>query len=223
MSTTMPAGASQGETRIAIKGVPWSVYETWIDSLPAGTPVRMAYDGRNLEIMVKGPVHEGFRELLGRFVREVAETLGIELKGLGETTWKRADVERGLEADQCYFLDATKIDAVQEALARRSNDVADYPNPDLAIEVDISTSAVDRPGIYAALGVPELWRFDGEELTIEQLDEAGAYRASESSRWLRVRATDVLRWLLHEDTRNERAWAERLRDWVRDELSARGR
>ena len=38
-------------------------------------------------------------------------------------------------------------------MARGSNDVADYPNPDLAIEVDISPSQLDRPEIYAKLQV----------------------------------------------------------------------
>ena len=79
MSVMTEAGASAGETRIAIKGVEWKVYDTWVDSLPEGSPVRMAYDGRSLEIMVKGPVHENFRDLLGRFVREVADALAALL------------------------------------------------------------------------------------------------------------------------------------------------
>ncbi|MFO0889714.1 MAG: Uma2 family endonuclease [Isosphaeraceae bacterium] len=221
MGTPTMSTGIVGETRIAIKGVPWTVYETWIDSLPEGTPVRMAYDGRDLEIMVKGPVHESFRDLLGRFVREVSESLAIPLKSLGETTWKRPDVERGLEADQCYFFAAEKIDAVADAVARRSNDVADYPNPDLAIEVDISPSSVDRPGIYAALRVPEVWRFDGESVTIEQLDPELGYQQAATSRWLFVRGGEVARWLLREDTRDERDWAERLRRWTREDLATR--
>jgi Uma2 family endonuclease len=223
MSVMTEAGGIAGETRIAIKGVNWKVYETWVDLLPEGSPVRMAYDGRSLEIMVKGPVHENFRDVLGRFVREVADALAIPLKGLGETTWKRPEVERGLEADQCYFFTAEKIVAVNDALGRRINDVADYPNPDLAIQVDISPSQVDRPGIYAALTVPEVWRFDGETLSIEQLDPAAGYFDSGASRWLPVRAEEVARWLLREDTRDERAWAERLRAWSREELAGRGR
>ena len=149
--------------------------------------------------------------------------LAIPLKSLGETTWKRPEVERGLEADQCYFFKAEKIAAVNDALARRTNDVADYPNPDLAIEVDISPSQVDRPGIYAALAVPEVWRFDGETLSIEQLDPSAGYSNSGASRWLPVRAGEVAHWLLHEDTRDERAWAERLRAWSREVLAGRGK
>ena len=148
MSLATDTARTGGETRIAVKGVSWKVYESWIDSLPERTHVRMAYDGRNLEIMVKGPLHENFRDLLGRFVRVVSSALTIPVKGLGATTWKRPEVERGLEADQCYFFSARKkIRAVSEALGQRSNDVADYPNPDLAIEVDLSPSQIDRPDL----------------------------------------------------------------------------
>ena len=45
---------------------------------------------------------------------------------------------------------------IAEAVARMSEDVADYPNPDLGVEVDVSPSKIDRPGIYAALGVAEV-------------------------------------------------------------------
>ena len=116
MSLATETARTGGETRIAVKGVGWNVYESWVDSLPERTPIRMAYDGRNLEIMVKGPLHENFRDLLGRFVRVVSSALAIPVKGLGETTWKRPEVERGLEADQCYFFSADKIRAVNEAL-----------------------------------------------------------------------------------------------------------
>ncbi|MGB2612602.1 MAG: Uma2 family endonuclease [Isosphaeraceae bacterium] len=151
MTRPKPTGPiePEGETRIAVRGVPWSVYELWVDALPERSGIRMAYDGEDLEIMTKGPKHEDFRELLGRIVTEVAVELNIPQKCLGETTWKRPELSRGLEADQCYYFQSEKLAAAAQAKARGSNDVADYPNPDLAIEVDISPSLVDRPGIYA--------------------------------------------------------------------------
>src|SRR4051794_40829517 len=99
VSTTVPPSTG-AETRIRIAGMTFQAYETWVNSLPARSPVRMAFDGRSLEIMVKGPVHEDFRGLLGRFVEEVSGELEIPAVGLGETTWKRPEAGRGLEADQ---------------------------------------------------------------------------------------------------------------------------
>jgi len=212
---------TEGETRIAVRGVPWSVYELWVDSLPERSGIRMAYDGEDLEIMTKGRRHENDITLIGRLVNEVTVELGIPCASNRETTWKRPEVSRGLEADQSYYFRPEKLAAAAAARSRGSNDVADYPNPDLAIEIDISPSLIDRPAIYAALGVTEVWRFDGELLTIERLNPDGSYSPIESSAWLPIRPDEVIRWLTQEDSTDESAWARRLRNWVRAELAAR--
>ena len=82
--------------------------------------------------------HEIDRKLLNQVVWLVAEVCAIPFKSAGQTTWKRPDVARGLEADESYFFHADKLDAVAAGKARRSLDIADYPNPDLGIEVDMS-------------------------------------------------------------------------------------
>ena len=174
----------------------------------------MAFDGKDLEIMVKGPVHDNYGRLLDRFITAIAAALGISHRGLGETTWIRPELERGLEADQCYVFDPAKLAVVNELLARRENDVAAYPNPDLAVEVDLSRPQADRPGIYAALQVPELWRFDGEIVSIEQLGSDGRYVDTGRSRWLPVTADEATLWLDREDTRDMVAWEGRVRAWA---------
>ncbi len=225
MTPTLPTShkvhTPRGETRIVVRSVPWSTYELWIDSLPAHSGVRMAFDGEDLEIMTKGPTHEDFRDLLGQLVREICMELGIPHKCLGETTWKRPDLSRGIEADQCYFFRPEKLAAVAAARSRGSNDVADYPNPDLAIEIDISPSLIDRAAIYAALGVTEIWRFDGEVLAIDRLNPEGYYCPAQSSVWLPIRPEEVVRWLTREDSTDDLAWTGRLRNWVRTELTNR--
>jgi Uma2 family endonuclease len=209
------AGAKVGETRLVVPDVSWRVYETWVESLPAQNPVRMAYDGRDLEIMTKGPDHEDFRLLLGHVVVESARFLRLPIKGLGETTWKRPEINRGIEADQCFYFSPEKLAAA--AKSRSSNDVAGFPNPDLAIEIDLSPSLIDRPAVYAAMGVTEVWRFDGEAMTIEQLQTDGQYAEVEVSLFLGIRPDEVTRWLVDEDTADEIAWLERLSGWLRDE------
>jgi Uma2 family endonuclease len=204
-----------GEARIAIRGVDWEIYDKLSDAVGEGQHIRMAYDGRDLEIMTTSRFHEHFKDLFGLFVSEVATELKIPRTSGGETTWKRPELLRGLEADQCYEFQPEKRAAVVAALKRRSMDIADYPNPDLAIEVDISPSEVDRPGIYAALQVPEVWRFDGEQVTIEQLQDDGSYLEVEMSRFLPVKAKEIRRWILDEDATDQSAWCRRLRTWAR--------
>jgi Uma2 family endonuclease len=227
VTSTIPPSAGpdnlQGETRIAIRDVPWTLYRNLVDSLPENSGIRTAYDGEDLEIMTKGRRHENYSSLFGRLVDVVTEELAIPCSANRETTWKRDEVERGLEADHCYYFRAEKLAAAAASKALGSNNVADYPNPDMAIEIDISASLVDRPGIYAALRVSEVWRFDGDSLLIERLGPEGRYTPVEASGWLPIRADEVVRWLTEEPSTDESAWARRLRNWVRAELSARPR
>ena len=211
------------EQRIAIRDVSWDLYDRLSDAIGERQHVYLAYDGKDLEIMTKGFIHEGYRGFFGRLVGALTFELRIRSRDLGETTWKRPEIARGLEGDLCYYFTARKLAAAARAWARKSDKIADYPNPDLAIEIDISPSEVDRPAIYAALKVPEVWRFDVESLVIEQLQKDGAYAPVESSRFLPVRAEEVYRWLEVEDTSDELAWEERLREWIRAELAPRGK
>jgi Uma2 family endonuclease len=204
---------SAGELRLRFSGVPFGTYESLIRALPERTPVRMAYDGRNLEIMVTGPVHDHFSDIISQFIHVVARAGRIPRVALGETTWIRPEIHRGLEADRCYMFDPAKIATTNALLRRVDNDVADYPNPDLAIEVDISRPQVDRPSIYTALQVPEIWTFDGEVVIIAQLSD-GQYVDTGRSRWLPVTAADVTRWVAEYDLDNPDAWEDRLRAWA---------
>ena len=88
-------------------------------------------------------------------------------------------MNRGIEADLSYYVDAAKVAAFDAALAKRSGKIQDYPNPDLAAEVDISRPKIDRQGIYAALQVSEVWRVFEEHVSIEQLQSDGKYVAAE--------------------------------------------
>jgi len=224
MSTTLnetmaqPARTSGGETRILVPGVGWRFYETFVDALPEGSPVRLAYDGKDLEIMVTGPLHDDFADLLDAFFKAVARGLGLRFKPQGQTTWKRPEIEKGLESDRCYYLEPAKIAAALAARAAGSNDVKDYPNPDLTIEVDISPAQADRAAIYAAMRVAEVWSFDGATLTIRTLGADGRYQVVKQSRLLPLRADQVPRWLLKEDLSDYTAWMDRVSAWARKSL-----
>jgi len=206
-----------------IRGVDWKFYEQLVESIPEGVNIHVDYDGTDVEIMSLSLLHDDAKGLLDRVVEIVAEECEIPFKSAGQTTWKRPEVARGLEADECYFFRVDKLTAVAQAKARRSKNIADYPNPDLAIEVDISPPKIDRPGIHAALRIAEVWRFEGEgeQVVIERLGEDGSYYPVEASGFLPIRAEEVRRWVVDEDSRDESAWARGLRAWVRVELLPR--
>jgi Uma2 family endonuclease len=199
------------DRRVVFRGVDWAFYEKLVDSIPEGTHIHVDYDGRDLEVMSTGRKHGKRNKLLGQFVEAVAQVMSISYSSLADTTWKRPEVARGLQSDQCYYFLPEKLAIDAASLERDSDDIADYPNPDLAIEVDVSRPQVDRAGIYAALRVAEVWRLHGETLTIERLTPEGTYATVTSSGFLPVRAEEVRRWVIEEDATDESAWAQRLR------------
>jgi Uma2 family endonuclease len=55
------------------------------------------------------------------------------------------------------------------------------PPPDLAVEVDVSPADIGKPSLYAALGVPELWRYENRKLGVYRLTAERTYVPSAES------------------------------------------
>ncbi len=164
--------------------------------------------------MAPGPFHEWDKEILSLFIRIVARSLGLPRKALASTTWKRPGADRGIEADQCFYFTPAKIAAARAARQAGRNDSTHFPVPDLAVEVDFSQPQIDRPSIYATIGVAEIWRLVKDKVRIEQLNPDGTYRRSRTSRFLLVRDTDIRRRVIEEDSSEEAAWENRLIAWA---------
>lgn len=209
-----------GERKV-FRGVDWEFYTRLHDAIGEQPWLRIGFDGRDLEIMPTSPLHEDVGRFASRLVEVVCEELVIPWRSLGSTTWERPAIRRGIEADDCFFFAPEKLAAIGAAVARRSKDVADYPNPDLAIEVDLSEPKIDRPGIYAALRVPEIWRFTEARAIIERLTDQGSYAEAGEGGFLPIRTEEVARWVFLEDTGDVGDWKRRLRAWVRAELAGR--
>ena len=132
-------------------------------------------------------------------------------------TCQREDLERGLEPDDCYWI-------AHESVMRGRTEV-DFevdPAPDLAIEIEISRSVLNRIGIYAALRVPEVWRSDGERVRVNILGEDGQYHESERSlAFPFLPIAELERFLKLAGTISETQLLRTFRVWVRDQ-AARG-
>jgi Uma2 family endonuclease len=202
------------EGSLVFRGVDWHTYNQLSESLGDGQRVHLIYDGKDLEIMVIGNAHEILKGRASKIVNALAMGRRVNYVDSGQATWKTK--LRGLEADLSYYFDPEKIRAAKAAFARDSRDPADYPRPDMAIEIDLSPSQVDRPAIYRDLRVFEIWRFTGRaRLIIEQLQADGSYAAVAESRFLRIRPEEVIRWLNEADVEpDESAWQLRLTQWA---------
>jgi Uma2 family endonuclease len=160
--------------RLLLYGIDWNTYEKFLDAV-GNRPIRLTYDGWNLEFTLPRWDHESVSRCIDRLVVALGIVLGFVIRGGQTVTLKRKDVKRGVEADQTYYIQ-------NEPAVRgiKNLDLNVLPPPDLALEVDITHYSLDRMEIYAALRVPEIWRYDGEELSFHQL-RAGDYQVAANS------------------------------------------
>ncbi|HEV7298983.1 MAG TPA: Uma2 family endonuclease [Tepidisphaeraceae bacterium] len=132
----------------------WDFYESVLRDYDEA-PTRVNFDGSTLEIMTLSIEHEAFKEFIGRMIGEIAMEFQVAMRSRGSTTLQLRSIEKGLEADQCFWIQHQA--AVRDV---RRLDLTIHPPPDLVVEVDITHAVVDRESIYASLGVPEMWHFD---------------------------------------------------------------
>ena len=163
--TTDPAATRRRpKQRVRLSGVSWATYTRVVRALEGNPGARLAYDRGELEIMAPSFEHEDDAYHLGLFLDILAEELGLPLRRGGSVTLKRKRWKKGVEPDRCFWV----ANAAQLAGVRQL-DLRVHPPPDVAIEVDVSSSSLDRFGIYARLGVGELWRLDGDVLRFHLL------------------------------------------------------
>jgi Uma2 family endonuclease len=204
------------EQRVVLRGVGWHGYEVLLRMVGDG-PVRVTYLHGDAELMAPSYDHEGFKKRIARLIEMLTTELDIPCEAAGSTTWRREIEDVGLEPDECYYIANS-----HRVAGRRDVDLRSDPPPDLAIEAEISRSALNRMTVYAGLGVPEIWRFDGENLVAEVLREDGTYAPSEASPRLPFLPLEAIRdWLLRAEGLGQTIWIRQFRDWVRHELAPR--
>ncbi|MGA2617813.1 MAG: Uma2 family endonuclease [Thermoguttaceae bacterium] len=206
----MSVAAPQAESRVLLFNVAWSTFEALLaDNDSRGT--RFTYDQGTLEIMSPSREHERIGVLLGRMIAIMAMELDIPISSGGSTTLKDRLKERGIEPDECFY-----VSNEPRMRARDDYDPAVDPPPDLAIEVDISRSSLNKLAIYADLGVPEVWMHDGTALCVYQLQSDGSYtKQDHSPAFPFLPLEEVQRFLEQRNTTDESSWMRAFRDWVR--------
>jgi Uma2 family endonuclease len=163
--------------------------------------------------------HEWIADRLGLFVHLVTTLLRIPCTASASTTFRRHDLDKGIEGDQTFYLN-------NERRIRGKSDLnlEVDPPPDLAIEVEITHPADDALRIYAALGVPEVWRCDGEQVRFLVFQPDGKYVEVEISLALPfLSASEVGDIILQPNDDAQTVWTQGLLDWIRETLEPRTR
>jgi Uma2 family endonuclease len=213
MKKTPRAPKSAPEARILLNAVDWRTYEKFLDAV-GERPLRLTYDQGNLEIMAPSWNHEWWKRRLDYFIMTLCAELDVDVQGGGSTTFRRKDLERGIEPDECYYIEnEPRIRGIKRI------DLSRHPPPDLAIEIDIESTSLNRMSIYAALGVPELWRHDGERLFMYDLNPEGLYQAVKKSRSFSIVTADhVTRFLDETPEMSDSRLLRYTGRWVRDNI-----
>lgn len=163
-----------GEKRVSVSGLTWAAYQQILHALPEGRSTRLTYDHGTLEITMPLEEHEYASELIGLFIRILVGAMGLKLKSLRSTTLERPDLDRSAEPDNAYYIQH------QAQVAGRKVDLSQDPPPDLVVEVDITHTDIAKDRLYASMGVPEFWRYNGQVWRIFQL-QGEAYQELDRS------------------------------------------
>lgn len=157
--------------------VSWDDYEAML-RMVGDRPIRVIYDRGEMEIFMPTLGHDSDAYLLGRMVDTLTEELEISVEGGDTTTHKRMDLGKGVEPDRCYWFG----EKARHMRGKRQLDLTSDPVPDLIIEVDVTRTSLDRLEIFAAMGVPEVWRSTSRSLQFLHLQANGTYQARTTSR-----------------------------------------
>jgi Uma2 family endonuclease len=203
---------AQTEQRVIVRFVSWTTYEHLLADLSNQSSTRLTYDRGMLEIMCPLPEHEEWNRTIALLVEVLAEEMRIDVRNFGSTTFRRADLARGFEPDSCFY-----IQHEANISGKSTIDLTVDPPPDLVIEVDITSGSLDKFPIYAQVGVPEVWRYDGQRLRIYIL-RAERYVESETSLALPLlTSTRLSEALAQSKTLKRTALLRSFRTWVRQE------
>jgi Uma2 family endonuclease len=201
------------EQRIILQNISWHTFKTMLTEMGDNRATRLAYDSGTVEIMTPLMPHENSNRLIEVFVGVLCEELGLEVKRTGSLTLTRDDLERGGEPDSSYYIQ-------NEALVRGKEniDLASDPPPDLVLEVEYSRSKIDKLILYASMGIPEFWRYNGNILRIYQLQSGQYVESSQSLTFAPVLVNEIPRFLIESRNVGEITCTRNFRNWVKNQL-----
>lgn len=206
LATSKPLDILVPGRKVVLDSVNWQEYQKILDQMGEHRAARIAYDEGVLTIMAPTNEHEYYKEGLGKLVEALGQEFKIIVRSRGSTTWEREDLRKGVEPDQCFYIQNESLVKGKVRL-----DLTKDPVPDLVIEVDDTHSSKANFPIYEALGVPELWHYDAQKKIFQVFElKQGRYIVSDiSPTFPQLPITEISRVLDQCETITEfRAWIQ---------------
>ncbi|MCA1620126.1 MAG: Uma2 family endonuclease [Acidobacteria bacterium] len=207
----LPAGA-----KLELQNIDWDEYEHLLTQMESFHPGhRLSYDRGRLIIVGPSPEHEHYKEFIIRFVQTLSDEMDITVESWGGTTFMRKALKKGVEPDTCFF-----VQNAASVIGRRNFPRREYPPPDVVVEIDMSHDSLDKFHIYATLGVPEIWRYDGENTRFYKLT-GESYEVIQNSRaFPTLRAKVITQYLELSKTDGHTAALKAFRQMLRSRASS---
>lgn len=159
IASQLPPGAE-----VMFRDVGWDEYEQLLEQLGEAAGLRLSYNDGTLKIMTLSSEHESYADFIKLLVGHISFRLRLNIRFFGSATMRKQKSRKGGEPDACFY-----VQSVSAIGNRMQLDFATDPPPDIVVEVDLQHDSRDKFPIYAALGVPEIWRYDGAQLSIYEL------------------------------------------------------
>ena len=216
MATATKPLAPSRLTGLLLHNVPWDDYEAMLRII-GERRIYVNYDQGVMEVLVPSFPHEDLKDCLRLLIDILGEELALPMRNGGSTTLRQQGLEKGVEPDECYWLGPK----AQPMTGRRPIHLPDDPAPSLVIEVNYTSSSVERMAIYAALGVEEVWRYD-DGLRFLALNDSAQYEPTDTSRHFpTLTLAEAAHRLDAFATTPRLDWMRAFRLYVRDNLAPR--
>lgn len=214
MTTAQPTARPLAEQRVILQNISWQLFEAMLSELGESSNTRLAYDQGTLEIMSPLFAHEHTKRLLERCVETLCEELDLPIRSAGSLTCKRQDLLKGIEPDSCFYIQTEPLIRHLENI-----DLEQDPPPDLMLEVDFSSSSLNKESIQIALGIPEVWRYAQGQLTLKQLQRGQYISVNTSPTFSNLPLVEIPRFLSQSTQLGETGVIRAFRQWVKQQRS----
>jgi Uma2 family endonuclease len=195
---------------VVLRCVSWDTYERLLADDEERRVPRMTYDQGVLELVTPSTPREEDARVIEHLVYIVAAIMGVPIRSVGATTFRRRDLKRGVEPDASFY-----IQSEERIRGKREVDLTIDPPPDVVLEMEMSRSAINKMQLFASMGIPEVWRCDGRRVTI-LIRDGDAYQESSASAALPVLTREALeRFLAESRAMLSPEWFQAVSEWAR--------
>lgn len=176
--TVNPVEVKETTQRVLMSGISWATYKQLLQEAGDRRNYRLTYYQGVLEVTMPSREHESTTRKIDVFVRSLCRELRLNVATFGSTTLEQETTASSPEPDNCFYIQNEPV-----VRGRKTLDFNQDPPPDLVVEVDITRSSINKKVMYAEMGVPEFWRYDGKtQRVIFHHLQAGQYQEVETSR-----------------------------------------